>query len=126
MHIALALIFIGHGFAHLVGFVVPWRIATLKEMSYKTTILADSVDVGDQGIRVVGILWLIAALAFAMSGIGTLARLSWWQWVTLVAAVFSFFLCIIGWPDSRIGVFVNVAIFVFLLVGGRMGWLPRI
>jgi hypothetical protein len=61
-----------------------------------------------------------------MSGIGTLARLSWWQWVTLVAAVFSFFLCIIGWPDSRIGVFVNVAIFVFLLVGGRMGWLPRI
>jgi hypothetical protein len=126
MHIAFALILIGHGFAHLVGFVVSWQIATLKEMPYKTTILAGSVNVGDQGIRVVGILWLMAALAFAVSGIGALARLPWWQWVTLVAAVFSFFLCIIGWPDSRIGVFVNVVIVAFLLVGGRMGWLPRV
>ena len=124
MHIALAVILFGHGFAHLVGFVVPWRIATLKEMPYKTTVLADSVNVGDLGIRVMGILWLIAALAFAVSSIGVLARLSWWLPVTVIVAVFSFFLCIIGWPDSRIGVFINVAIVAFLLVGRQMGWLP--
>ena len=124
MHIALAVILFGHGFAHLVGFVVPWRIATLKEMPYKTTVLADSVNVGDLGIRVMGILWLIAALALAVSSIGVLARLSWWLPVTVVVAVFSFFLCIIGWPDSRIGVFINVAIVAFLLVGRQMGWLP--
>ena len=123
MHIALAVILFGHGFAHLVGFVVSWRIATLKEMPYKTTVLADSVNVGDLGIRVMGILWLIAALAFAVSSMGILARLSWWLPVTVIVAVFSFFLCIIGWPDSRIGVFINVVIVAFLLVGRQMGWL---
>ncbi|NOY61522.1 MAG: ABC transporter permease [Calditrichaeota bacterium] len=123
MYIALAVILFGHGFAHLVGFVVPWRIATLEEMPYKTTVLADSVNVGDLGIRVMGILWLITALAFAVSGIGVLARLTWWLPVTVIVAVFSFFLCIIGWPDSRIGVFINVAIVAFLLVGRQMGWL---
>jgi len=123
MHIALAVILFGHGFAHLVGFVVPWRIATLNEMPYKTTVFAGLINVGDLGIRVIGILWLIAALAFAVSGIGVLARLSWWLPVTVIVAVFSFILCIIGWPDSRIGVFINVAIVAFLLVGKQMSWL---
>ena len=124
MHIALAVILFGHGFAHLVGFVVPWRIATLKEMPYKITIRANSVNVGDLGIRVVGILWLIAALAFAVSSIGVLAQASWWLSISMIVAVFSFFLCIIGWPDSRIGVFIITAIVAFLLIGKQMEWLP--
>lgn len=124
MHIALAVILFGHGFAHLVGFVVPWRIATLKEMPYKTTVFADSVNVGDLGIRVMGILWLIAAFAFAVSGIGVLARLPWWLPVTMIVAVFSFFLCIIGWPDTRFGLFINIALIAFLLVNKQTGWLP--
>jgi len=124
MRIALAVILFGHGFAHLVGFVVPWRIATLKEMPYKTTVLADSVNVGDLGARVLGILWALAALAFAVSGIGVLTRVRWWQPVTAIVAVFSFFLCIIGWSESRTGVVVNIAIVAFLLVDRRMGWLP--
>ena len=124
MHIALAVILFGHGFAHLVGFVVPWRIATLKEMPYKTTVFADSVNVGDLGIRVMGILWLIAALAFAVSSIGVLARLPWWLPVTVIVAVFSFFLCIIGWPDARFGLFINIALIAFLLVNKQTGWLP--
>ena len=123
MHIVFAVILFGHGFAHLVGFVVPWRIATLKEMPYKTTVLADSINVGDMGIRVVGIAWLIVALAFGVSGIGVLAQAPWWLPLTMILAVFSFFLCIIGWPDSRIGVFINMAIVVFLLVGRQIGWL---
>jgi hypothetical protein len=102
---------------------VPWRIATFKEMPYKTTILAKSVNVGDLGIRVVGILWLIAALAFAVCGVGALARASWWLPATLIVAVFSFFLCIIGWPDAQIGVFINIAIAAFLLVARQKGWL---
>ena len=124
MHSALAVILFGHGFAHLVGFVGPWRIATLKEMPYKTTILANSVNVGDLGIRVVGLLWLIAALAFAVSSMGVLARASWWLPVAVIVAVFSFFLCIVGWPASRIGIVINIAIVAFLLVGRQMGWLP--
>jgi hypothetical protein len=123
IRIVLALILLGHGFAHLVGFVVPWQIATLGEMPYRTTLLANTINVGDVGIRVVGVLWLIVALAFAGSSIGVLARASWWLPVTLIVAAFSFCLCMIGWPDSRIGVFINVAIVPLVLVAGTMGWI---
>jgi hypothetical protein len=124
MYILLALILFGHGVAHLPGFLVFWKLATLKEMSYKTTILAGNVNVGDLGIRVVGVLWLAAALAFAASSIGTVTRLPWWQPVTLITSVFSLLLCIVGWPDARFGLFINIALIAFLLVNKQTGWLP--
>ena len=124
MRIAIAVILFVHGFAHLVGFVVPWRIATLQEMPYKTSVLAGSVNVGSLGIRVLGIFWLITALAFVVCSMGVLARVPWWLPVTVIVAVFSLFLCIISWPDSRIGVFVNIAVVAFLLIGRRATWLP--
>ena len=122
IRIVLALFLVAHGIAHLVGFVVPWKIATMKEMPYKTTILSGSIDLGDVGIRVMGILWLIATLAFIVSGIGVLTRVPWWLPATMIVTVSSLFLCIIGWPDSRIGVFINVVIVAFLLVGQKMDW----
>ncbi|MGD1995149.1 MAG: hypothetical protein PVH62_00095 [Anaerolineae bacterium] len=124
MHILLALILFGHGVAHLPGFLVSWELATFEEMPYSTTILAGSVDIGDAGIRLVGILWLASALAFAASSIGTGARLKWWQSVTLTTSVFSLLLSIIGWPDARFGLFINIALIVFLLVNRKTGWLP--
>lgn len=124
MHILLALILFGHGFAHLPGFIAYWKLAVLKELPYKTTILLGSIHVGDWGIRVYGLLWLVAALAFATSSIGTGARLSWWQPVTLMTSTFSLLLCIVGWPDTRLGLFINLALIAFLLVNKRTGWLP--
>jgi hypothetical protein len=35
---------------------------------YKTTIFGGGVDVGDTGIKIVGILWLLTALAFTGAG----------------------------------------------------------
>lgn len=49
---AVAMPFLVRGFAHAVGFVVPWKIATLEDAPYKTPILNDKLDVGDLGIRV--------------------------------------------------------------------------
>lgn len=86
--------------------------------------LAGRVNVGDLGIRVVGILWLIAALAFAVSSIGVLARASWYLPVTVIAAMFAFVLCIIGLPDSVRGVFMNIAIVALLLFFKGLGLLP--
>ncbi len=69
---AVAVILFGHGVAHLPGFLVAWRLATLSELPHRTTVLANSVNVGERGIRVVGVLWLIAALAFTACGMGAL------------------------------------------------------
>jgi len=123
MHIIIAIVWIGHGLAHLVGFVVPWKIATMEDAPYKTTLLADAINIGDVGVRVVGILWLAAALAFIVAGVGLIALLPWWRPLTLYTTVFSLALCILGWPESRIGVWVNVIILAFLIIAGRLGWL---
>ncbi len=122
MHIILALLLFGHGFAHLPGFLVSWKLMTLKEMPYKTTILAGNLHVGDLGMRVFGFLWLGVAGAFAACSIGVGARLPWWQSAALITSLFSLLLCIAGWPDARLGVIINIALLAFLLLNRQMGW----
>ena len=46
MHIVLAIILLGHGVAHLVGFLVFWKITALEEMPNKTTQFGGLIDVG--------------------------------------------------------------------------------
>lgn len=124
MRIALAVLFALHGIAHGVGFVASWDLAELEEMSYKTTLLAGRLDVGDLGIRAMGIVWLVAGLAFVVAGLAAWTRQAWWPSLAVAAALFSLALCVLGWPDARIGVAVNLAILALLLLGGRYGWLP--
>jgi hypothetical protein len=120
MRFIIGLVLIAHGLVHAVGFVTPWRIGPGKRAPYNTTILNGLVDLGDIGIRVMGILWLVAGLAFVTAGIGVMAVSSWGGIVTLDAAMFSLILSIIGWPDSRVGFFINAAILAYLGLVGRL------
>ncbi len=117
----LSLVLLGHGGAHLVGFVVPWRLATLKEMAYKTTILGGRVDLGAAGIRVVGVLWLLAAAAFLAAAGAFIFQAPWALPFTAAVSVVSLLLCAIEWPEARIGVFVNVGLLAILLLASRLG-----
>jgi hypothetical protein len=44
----------GHGVAHLPGFLVSWQLATLPDLPYSTTLFAGRLDVGDAGTRILG------------------------------------------------------------------------
>ena len=123
MRFVVAMFLFVHGFAHTVGFVVPWRIATLDEAPYKTTILAGRVDLGHTGIRVVGLIWLLAALAFFVAGALLVGRQPQWRLLTLGTTIFSAVLCILGLPESRFGIAVNIVLLAFMVVGGAFGWL---
>lgn len=120
MRIAVALFFFVHGFAHLVGFVGPWRLS--EKVPYKTTLFADTLDVGDAGIKVVGVLWLLLAIAFGIAGGVAWARLSWWPSYSLVVSLVSLLMCSAGWPEARIGAAVNGVLIMFLVIGARAGW----
>jgi hypothetical protein len=48
--------------------VSSWQIATLAELPYNTTILAGRIDIGDAGIRAMGLLWLFAGLGLRVVG----------------------------------------------------------
>lgn len=121
MRYALALLFVAHGVAHLPGFLTSWRLASLEGMAYKTTLLAGSVDVGDVGIRIVGVLWLLVAMGFIASGIGTALGVAGWGTLTAVVASFSLVLSVLEWPEARIGLVVNLVILAYLGIAPRLG-----
>ena len=120
MRFVLAVLLVAHGIAHLVGFVSSWKLATLAELPYKTTVFSGHVDVGDAGIRVMGVLWLLAALAFLVAAFAVMTETSWAVRFTLAAVIASLILCMVGWPDARIGVAVNVGLALLLAIGARL------
>ena len=122
MKLFLFALLVAHGIAHLVGFVVPWRLLVSAEMPYKTTILAGRMDVGANGIRFVGVLWLLVG---AMTiGAGIAWPLNWPDPIVLTAAalLLSLLLCIVEWPLTKIGLAVNVVLLVALPVIAQDAW----
>ena len=119
MRIALAVLMMVHGIAHLVGFAGAWRLAP-DGIPYKTTVLAGHVDLGDVGIRAVGVLWLGLALGFAVTAVGIIGDRSWWPALAVGVTLASLLMCATEWPEARIGVAINVLILGVLAVGRSM------
>ena len=120
MRFVLGFFLLAHGVAHLVGFVSSWKLATLAELPYKTTLFAGRINVGDVGIRVMGTLWLLTALAFVVAASAVVMTADWAGRLMLAAAVASLMLCVAGWPDARIGVAVDVGLVLLLVIGARV------
>lgn len=123
MRVAIVTLMLLHGFAHLPGFAGSWRLTTFPDFPYHTTLLSGRLDVGDAGMRVVGTLWLLVALAFAVSAFGAVRHAHWWAGAAFVTALVSLALCALEWPAARIGAPVNVAIIAALVAGRNLGWL---
>lgn len=125
MRIALSLLLLLHGIAHLPGFLVSWRLMKAESMSYGTSIVGGALDVGDTGIRLVGVLWLLVAAACVVAGVAGLRGTPGWPTLALTAVTFSFLLCIIGWPAARIGLALDAALLAILSFGVWHGWFLR-
>jgi hypothetical protein len=106
-----AAFFIAHGVAHLVGFVAAWQLSELKDAPYTTVILNGALDVGDAGMRVMGVLWIAAAAAFAGAAVAVI-RGSYR--VVAAVALFSLIVCGLGLPRAIAGVAIDVVILAVL------------
>ena len=114
MRVVLAALLVAHGVAHLVGFVVPWKLLSTVEVPYRTTILGGVTDVGDSGARAIGVVWLVAAVAFGLLAAAVLAGWNMRMW-TFAMLSLSIILCVVGWPEARIGLVVNAILLAALL-----------
>lgn len=121
IRIIAAIFLILHGLIHLIGFLVPWGLVKIDSFRYGTTILAGKVDLGETGIRLVGLLWIVGAIGFVIAGIGLWMVLPWWFTLLITVTLYSLVLCILGWPDSQYGFFINLIILGVLLFGERFG-----
>jgi hypothetical protein len=120
MMIVFALILLFHGIAHMVGFLGSWQLEA--SVPYKTTILAGNVDVGDTGVRVLGVIWLALAIAFAVTAVAAFARFSWWPAAALLLSTISLLMCVIEWPQAQAGAALNVALIMMMFSAMRFGW----
>ena len=105
-----------HGIAHLVGFAVPFQLFVSPEMPYKTTVVNGLIDVGHYGARVVGVLWLVTALACVLAGSALWEGAAWAVPSATAILFFSLALCLTALPEARIGVFANVVLLAILQV----------
>lgn len=117
MRYALSALLAVHGVAHLVGFVVPRKV----------TLLAGRVDVGEAGIRVVAVIWLLMAVAMMATAIGVAVQARWAGAVVLPVVIVSLVLCLLELPAARIGLAVNVVLVLWLVLhpttgAGVMRW----
>jgi hypothetical protein len=87
LRFALGVLLLIHTVARVPGFIVPWRLAMLPELPYRTTPLQGTLDVGPVGIRLVGVLWLSGALGFVAAAALVFRGIATWPTLTLAAAV---------------------------------------
>lgn len=119
----IALLMALHGIAHLPGFLNSWELVQMEEIPYHTTVLSGRVDLGDAGIRAMGVLWLAFAAVFVACAAGALVHGSWWLPWAMGATLGSLLLSAADWPEARLGVGVNAGLIAALIVGAKLGWL---
>ena len=103
-----------HGVIHLIGFVTPWRIATLEGFAYRTTVFNGALDVGDVGARFIGLVWLGLTFGFLAAGYGIWRRTRWAVGLTGVLAIVSVIVCLLGLPEAGTGIPIDGVIFAAL------------
>ena len=125
INVIAAIYLIVHGLIHLIGFVVFWQLVEIEDISYTTTVLGGRLDIGDAGMRVLGVLWLLITIAFVIAGVAIFFSPPWWWSFTLAVTLASLVVTILGWPDAKFGVLANIIILLFLFFGPSLGWIAR-
>ncbi|HEY6058488.1 MAG TPA: hypothetical protein VIV06_10675 [Candidatus Limnocylindrales bacterium] len=119
-----------HGLVHWIGFAIPWRLMASQDNPYSTAVLWGSVDLGETGIRLLGVAWLVPIALFIVAALAIWRRVRSALFLTTLAAAVSLVLCVLGMPGAVIGTAIDVGILALvaarLVVGpGRMATLAR-
>ncbi len=104
---AAAILLALHGIVHFIGFVTPWRLATLEGFTYRTTVLNGAWDIGDAGIQAVGLVWLGVTFGFLVAGYGVWRGERWAVGLTGALAIVSLIVCVLGLPEAVAGVVID-------------------
>jgi hypothetical protein len=122
-----------HGLIHLVGFVSPWRIATLEGFAYRTTAFNAGLDIGDVGVRLIGLVWLGLTFGFLAAGHAVWRGKQWAVGLTGALVMVSLIVCVAGLPETAAGVAIDVvilatvsyvALYKFRSLGPTGRWMP--
>jgi hypothetical protein len=110
LRIAIATVLFLHGIVHVIGFLVPWQLMTSPEFEYTTTAAWGTLELGDPGTRVVGLVMLGLAGAFAVAAFGVWRQARWGLSLVVVATLVSLAACLLQSPAAIMGVALDLVI----------------
>jgi len=117
LYYAAAFFIFAHGLVHLIGVVVFWQLADVEDFPpYKTTLLNGRWEIGDLGMRIYGLAWLIATLGFVVAAIGMAFRQEWWIPLLYAISLFSLIVNAFDWEWAKYGALLDVLILIVLVV----------
>lgn len=79
------------------------------------------MDIGDSGIRAIGVLWLLTAGLMVASAAGLALQARKAESIVLPAVLVSLVLCLIEVPQARIGLALTVGLVLLLLRHPALG-----
>lgn len=122
--VAIAIVVI-HGLIHLLGFVAYWPLGEIAELPYKTTLLGGRFNVGQTGMRLFSVLWLLAVVALVGSAISLVTGHSWWLPLMFLATVISLVITVLDWSNAFRGALLSLVMLVPLLLIAGLRMQPR-
>lgn len=126
IRILFGIFFVLHGLVHLLYFGQSARYFVLQPgMVWPDGSWAFSRLIGEAGNRnLASLLLVLAAIGFAVGGIGIFAKQAWWRPAIVFTSVFSSMLYLLFWDggfqhlDNKggVGILINLAILAALLI----------
>jgi hypothetical protein len=114
-----AALLIGHGLAHMSGFIAAW---TRNASGYSDSpwIFSDTVALQSSIGRAFGLLWLLALVGFVGAGLSLFSGQDWWPILAVSAAGISLAVIVPWWntvpPGAWFGAAFDVLIMFTLLL----------
>ncbi|MCA9955031.1 MAG: hypothetical protein KC434_09945 [Anaerolineales bacterium] len=105
-----------HGLIHLLGFVAYWPLAEIAELPYKTSLLNGRLALGQSGMRLFSVLWLLVAVGLVVSTVSLVLDQSWWLPLMLAAVAVSLIITVLDWSNAFRGAILSLLLLVPLLV----------
>ncbi len=103
MRIAVAALLLLHGLIHLLGFLKPWKLAEVPQLSGPSS-------------RALGLLWLAATLVLCAAAVLRLLNHDAWWVAGAVGVVLSQGLILSQWSDAKAGTVLNVLLAMAVLI----------
>jgi hypothetical protein len=115
LRFVIALPLIGHGLAHISGVLAAW---TSADVGFKDNpwIFSSGVRLCSGIGRVWGLIWLLAGIVLAGSGVGLILRQAWWLDLALLGSVLSLVAIVPWWKAAPPGAKIGVAFDLLLII----------
>jgi len=116
LRFVISLFIVLHGLVHLWYFTLSQRLVEFKpEMGWSGRSWIFTNFLGDSTTRsLASVLYVLATIAFVVSGIGLLLRAEWWRPVLVGSAVFSAAIILLLW-DGGLQLLVNKGLVGFTI-----------